>query len=152
MTSQDTDQTQPVVDPTRLKLLEMASQIVSAHLGNAGLERDQVPGFIAEVMTALEAGLEGKAISNIPTDGPAPFVPVEESIHPDYLICLEDGAKRKMLKNYLWSRYKMTPEEYRTKWGLDPDYPMVAPNHSKLRSSLAKKSKLGHNRGKREKL
>lgn len=139
----DTDLTE-----TRLRLLEMTSDIVAAHLGNNEMPAEDVPAFIAKVLAGLEDGL-GAAPEIADEAPPEPAVPIDQSIQPDYLVCLEDGVQKKMLKRYLQTRYDMTPDDYRARWGLPADYPMVAPNHSKRRSALARESGLGTKRGKR---
>jgi predicted transcriptional regulator len=85
----------------------------------------------------------------MPAEVPKPVIPVRKSVTPDYIICLEDGKKFKSLKRHLRTQYNMTPEQYREKWGLSPDYPMVAPNYAKARSDLAKEMGLGQQRRKR---
>lgn len=124
--------------------LRMAVDIVSAYVGNNSVPTTQVPEIISTVYASLNA-LNGNA------DGPAesltPAVPVRRSITPDYLVCLEDGKKLKMLKRHLRAVYGLSPEEYRTKWGLSPDYPMVAPNYAKQRSNFAKQIGLGRKKG-----
>jgi predicted transcriptional regulator len=99
----------------------------------------ELPGLIQEVFRTLSAVGKGAA----PAEKPQPAVPVKKSVHPDYIICLEDGKKLKMLKRHLKTAYNMSPEQYRERWGLPPDYPMVAPNYAKHRSTLAKKIGLG---------
>ncbi len=121
------------------KLLQMTTQIVAAHAGHNVLAVEDLPTLIKNVHGAL-ASLADAAI---PNDRPQPAVSIKKSITPDYIICLEDGKKLKMLKRHLKTAYNMTPEEYREKWGLSPDYPMVAPNYAQHRSSLAKKIDLG---------
>ena len=106
-----------------------------------------LPGLISEVHTALMK-VGGGAIE-IPTEAPKPAVPLKKSVTPDYIVCLEDGKKFKSLKRHLRTQYNMTPEQYREKWGLPVDYPMVAPNYAKARSELAKEMGLGQQRRKR---
>lgn len=120
-------------------VLGLTAQIVSAHVAHNSVGVDALPGLIQEVYRTL-AGV-GRA--EPPAEKPQPAVPVKKSIFPDYLICLEDGKKLKMLKRHLKTSYNMTPEQYREKWGLAPDYPMVAPSYAKHRSTLAKKIGLG---------
>ena len=120
-------------------LLELTAEIVSAHVSNNSVPLSDLPSLIQQVYATL-AGV-GKAPP--PPERPQPAVPVKKSIHPDYLICLEDGKKLKMLKRHLKTAYNMTPEQYRERWQLPPDYPMVAPNYAQHRSSLAKKIGLG---------
>ncbi len=123
-------------------LLALTTQIVSSHLSNAGLPTNEVPQFIETIHAKLEE------LSN---NGDAkmrqkPALPVEDSITPDYIFCLEDGKKFRMLKKHLRACYDMSPEEYRAKWDLSADYPMVAPNYAIKRQELAKLSGLGKKR------
>ncbi len=122
----------------------MAVDIVSAYVGNNSIPTTQVPDVISTVFASLNA-LAETGISAAETLRPA--VPVRRSITPDYLICLEDGKKLKMLKRHLRAVYGLSPEEYRTKWGLPADYPMVAPNYAKQRSNFAKQIGLGRKKG-----
>lgn len=120
-------------------VLELTAQIVSAHVSNNTTGADSLPGLIQDVYRTL-AGV-GK--EQAAPEKQAPAVPVRKSVFPDHIVCLEDGKKLKMLKRHLKTSYNMTPEEYRDKWQLPSDYPMVAPNYAKHRSSLAKKIGLG---------
>ena len=120
-------------------VLGLTAQIVSAHVSNNSIGADALPNLIQEVYRTL-AGV-GK--EQVMPDKQQPAVPVKKSVFPDHIICLEDGKKLKMLKRHLKTSYNMTPEQYREKWQLPPDYPMVAPNYAKHRSSLAKKIGLG---------
>lgn len=126
-------------------LLRMAVDIVSAYLSNNSVPASQVPEIINTIYNSLSA-LNGQ-----PSPGVAeplkPAVSVRRSVTPEYIICLEDGKKLKMLKRHLRASYGMTPDEYRTKWGLPPDYPMVAPNYAEQRSAFAKKIGLGRKKG-----
>jgi predicted transcriptional regulator len=122
------------------ELLSLTAQIVSAHVSHNPVPASELPGLIQEVFRTL-AGV-GAAPAPEP-ERPQPAVPIKKSITPEYLICLEDGKKLKMLKRHLKTAYNLTPEQYRERWGLPPDYPMVAPNYAKHRSSLAKKIGLG---------
>ena len=122
-------------------VLEMASEIVSAYLGHNTLPAGRVPEFIHSVHKSLSEIDTGVVNSEEPTLKPA--VPIRRSITADHIVCLEDGKKLKMLKRHLRSTYNMSPDEYRSKWNLPPDYPMVAPNYSARRSDFAKKSGLG---------
>lgn len=120
-------------------VLGLTAQIVSAHVSNNAVTADSLPALISEVYKTLASvGKEEPA-----PDKPQPAVPVKKSVMPDYIICLEDGKKLKMLKRHLKTAYNMSPEQYRDRWGLPPDYPMVAPNYASHRSSLAKKIGLG---------
>ena len=121
-------------------LITLTSDIVAAHLSNNNVDVDAVPGLITNVYTAL-AGL-GEA-AEAEEELPEPAVSIRASVKPDYIVCLEDGKKLKMLKRYLRTNYDMTPEEYRARWGLPSDYPMVAPNYAEKRRDLAKKIGLG---------
>ena len=120
-------------------VLGLTAQIVSAHVSNNSVAPDALPSLIQEVYRTL-AGV-GKEPP--PPDRPQPAVPVKRSVFPDYIICLEDGKKLKMLKRHLKTAYNMSPEQYRDRWQLGPEYPMVAPNYARHRSSLAKKIGLG---------
>lgn len=120
-------------------VLGLTAQIVSAHVSNNSVTVDALPALIQEVYRTL-AGV-GQAPA--PVDKPQPAVPIKKSVFPDYIICLEDGKKLKMLKRHLKTAYNMSPEEYRERWGLAADYPMVAPNYARQRSRLAKEIGLG---------
>ncbi len=120
-------------------VLGLTAQIVSAHVSNNAVTPDALPSLIQDVYRTL-AGV-GREPAH--PDKPQPAVPVKKSVFPDYIICLEDGKKLKMLKRHLKTAYNMTPEQYRERWGLGPEYPMVAPNYARHRSSLAKKIGLG---------
>ena len=121
-------------------LLALTTDIVSAHLGNNQVEAEEIPGIIEKIYKTLAGLNEGVAPSS---DQLQPAVPVKKSVMPDYIICLEDGKKLKMLKRHLKSSYGMTPEQYRERWNLPADYPMVAPNYARQRSRLAKETGLG---------
>ena len=126
------------------QLLSLTAKIVASYVGNNSLGADQVPEIVRTVSTALkqiEQGDNGpdKAVGK-------PAVPIRRSVTPDYIICLEDGRKLKMLKRHLRTTFGLTPDEYRTRWGLPADYPMVAPNYAKRRSEFAKKIGLGQKR------
>lgn len=122
-------------------LLKLASEIVAAYVSNNSVSATDVPGMIKNVHDTL-LGLSGKM--GEPASDQKPAVNIKKSVTPDYVVCLEDGKKLKMLKRYLRSRYGMSPDEYRTKWGLPADYPMVAPNYAAKRSAFAKQIGLGH--------
>jgi len=122
-------------------LLEMTADIVSAYLGANTVQPSEVPALIASIHQALSQVSTGQPEPEPEPKEPA--VPIRKSITPDYLICLEDGRKFKSLKRHLRTKYNMSPEEYRAKWGLAKDYPMVAPNYAKARSDLAKQMGLG---------
>ncbi len=127
-------------------ILQMAVDIVSAYVANNTLPTSQV----TEVITTVYGSLKSLSSESVERDeSPKPAVPIKKSVTPEYLICLEDGKKMKMLKRYLRTTYGMSAEEYRTKWGLAPDYPMVAPNYAKQRSEFAKQIGLGRKAGSR---
>lgn len=123
-------------------VLQCASQIVAAYVSNNPLAAEDLPGMIESVHNVL---LNLELDSTEADHSSAPAIDIDDSITDDYLVCLEDGKKLKMLKRYLRSRYGLSPEEYRAKWGLPADYPMVAPNYAAQRSKLAKKIGLGQN-------
>ncbi|HVI87784.1 MAG TPA: MucR family transcriptional regulator [Dongiaceae bacterium] len=127
-------------DSKRQVILPMVTEIVAAHLSNNTVAVADIPRLINEVYGALN-GLGQAAAAAASTQEPA--VPVKKSIMPDHIICLEDGKKLKMLKRHLRTVYGLTPEQYRDKWNLPADYPMVAPNYAKKRSSLARQIGLG---------
>ena len=122
-------------------LVELTAEIVSAYVSNNDVRPDQLPALIADIHAALSRAPEG-AKEPEPTPQ-SPAVSVRRSVTPDYIICLEDGKKFKSLRRHLQSEHGMTPDEYRTKWGLKRDYPMVAPNYSESRSALARSLGLG---------
>ena len=123
------------------ELLEMTADIVSAYVGNNTVSAEALPSLISSIHAAL-SGVSTGPVEPEP-EPKEPAVPIRKSIAPDYLICLEDGRKFKSLKRHLRTKYDMSPEEYRAKWGLAKDYPMVAPNYAKARSELAKQMGLG---------
>ncbi len=118
--------------------IELTADIVSAYVSNNSVPASDLPALISEVHSALSRVIGGAA-PVIPVEAPKPAIPVKKSITADYLVCLEDGKKFKSLKRHLRSSYDMSPEQYRAKWNLPADYPMVAPNYAEARSSLAKK-------------
>ena len=121
-------------------LLALTTEIVAAHVSNNTVALGDLPQLINQVYNSL-ANI-GVA-SPPPVSRPQPAVSVKKSVQPDYIICLEDGKKLKMLKRHLKTAYNMSPEAYRERWGLPPDYPMVAPNYARQRSHLAKEIGLG---------
>ena len=125
--------------PNVSELLELTPEIVSAHAGNNTVAPSDLPQLIQDVYKAL------MVVGTMPAvpERPRPAVAVKKSVFPDYIVCLEDGKKLKMLKRHLKTAYNLTPDEYRKRWGLPSDYPMVAPNYAKHRSNLAKKIGLG---------
>ncbi|MBB5691672.1 MucR family transcriptional regulator [Roseomonas alkaliterrae] len=124
------------------EILGLTAQIVSAHVSHNPVPAADLPGLIQEVFRTL-AGVGAAPAQAAAPEKPQPAVPIKKSITPDYLVCLEDGKKLKMLKRHLKTAYNLSPEQYRERWGLPADYPMVAPNYAKHRSSLAKKIGLG---------
>ncbi|HWA03095.1 MAG TPA: MucR family transcriptional regulator [Rhizomicrobium sp.] len=122
-------------------ILKLASDIVAAYVSNNPVPMGDLPAMIKSVHATL-GGLAGPGTAEAATTQ-KPAVNIKKSITPEYIVCLEDGKKLKMLKRYLRSRYNMSPEEYRAKWGLPADYPMVAPNYAAQRSEFAKKIGLG---------
>ncbi len=125
------------------EMLRMTTNVVSAYVGNNSLTPTQIPDVIKTVYGSLTSlGRSGSA-----RDMPRPAVPIRRSITPDYIVCLEDGRKLKMLKRHLRTTYNMSVEDYRQKWGLPIDYPMVAPNYAKQRSAFAKRIGLGRRAG-----
>ncbi|MBT4044646.1 MAG: MucR family transcriptional regulator [Rhodospirillaceae bacterium] len=130
---------------SRDEMRRLAADVVSAYVSYNTMPNSELPALIQTVHGALVNA--GKAQTEQPVEAaPKPAVPVRRSIQEDYIICLEDGKKLKMLKRYLRTRYNLTPDEYRRKWGLASDYPMVAPSYSSLRSNFAKEIGLGRAR------
>ena len=121
------------------EMLELTTEIVAAHVGNNPIAATELPNLIHSVYRTLAS----VSAAPVAMERPKPAVPVKRSVYPDYIVCLEDGKKLKMLKRHLKTAYDMTPEEYRERWGLAADYPMVAPNYAKHRSNLAKEIGLG---------
>jgi predicted transcriptional regulator len=128
--------------------IDLTAEIVSAYVGNNSTPASELPALIGQIHAALVRVSEGQVPA---APAPAkPAVPVKKSLTAEYIVCLEDGKKFKSLKRHLRSKYNMTPEQYRDKWNLPADYPMVAPNYAVTRSALAKKMGLGQARnGKR---
>jgi len=126
------------------ELIELTAEIVAAYVSNNSVGSADLSPFITEIHLALHRAASGAAK---PVSDPAkPAVPIRKSITPDYIVCLEDGERFKSLKRHLRTKYDLTPEEYREKWHLPADYPMVAPNYAKARSALAKEMGLGQKR------
>jgi predicted transcriptional regulator len=126
-------------DTANLSVLGWTAQIVSAHVSHNTVAPEALPALIQDVFRTLSnVGAQPEVVEK-----PQPAVPVKKSVFGDYIICLEDGKKLKMLKRHLKTAYNLEPEQYRERWGLPPDYPMVAPNYARQRSSLAKKIGLG---------
>ncbi len=126
--------------PDHVDLLSFTTEIVSSHLSNNQVAAEDIPAVIQKVYKTL-AGVSAEGASI--TERPQPAVPIKKSVTPDFIVCLEDGKKLKMLKRHLKTAYGMSPEEYRERWGLPADYPMVAPNYAQQRSRLAKEIGLG---------
>jgi predicted transcriptional regulator len=130
-----------------LGVLGLTAQIVAAHVSNNKVTADELPALIQQVYHALSGSTAGTPIAPArppaPAERPKPAVAISKSVFSDYIICLEDGKKLKMLKRHLQTAYGMSPEQYRAKWGLESNYPMVAPEYAKKRSSLAKAIGLG---------
>ncbi|HEX6740434.1 MAG TPA: MucR family transcriptional regulator [Sphingomicrobium sp.] len=126
-------------------LLTLTADIVAAHVSNNSVAVNDLPNLIQNVHAALN-GISAQ--SSAPEPKPEPKVPVRSSVKPDYIVCLEDGKRLKMLKRHLMTHYNMTPDQYRQKWGLAADYPMVAPNYAEQRRTLAKSIGLGTKRRK----
>ena len=127
--------------------IDLAADIVSAYVSNNSVPAGDLPGLISQVHLALARVGNGAAEAS--AEAPKPAIAIKKSVTPDYIICLEDGKKFKSLKRHLRTQYNLTPEQYREKWGLAPDYPMVAPSYAKARSDLAKEMGLGQQRRKR---
>ena len=124
-------------------LLTLTADIVAAHVSNNSVAVNDLPALIQNVHAAL-TGISGA--SSAPEPKPEPKVSIRSSVKPDYIVCLEDGKRLKILKRHLMTHYNMTPDQYRQKWGLSADYPMVAPNYAEQRRSLAKSIGLGTKR------
>lgn len=127
-------------------LIVLTADIVAAHVSNNSVAISDLPNLIGNVhdsLSTISANQDGPA--------PEPAVPIKNSIKKDYIVCLEDGKKLKMLKRHLMTHYQMTPEDYRAKWNLPADYPMVAPSYAEVRRGLAKKIGLGRKPGARKK-
>lgn len=120
-------------------VLGLTAQIVSAHVSNNAVASDALPSLIQEVYKTLS----GIGTEVVEAERPQPAVPIKRSVFADHIVCLEDGKKLKMLKRHLKTSYNMTPEQYRERWGLPAEYPMVAPNYAERRSALAKEIGLG---------
>ena len=137
-------------EPTASRnFIELTAEIVSAYVGNNTVPAAEIPALINQVHSALARVSGGPG--DAPADSLKPAVSIKKSITPEHLVCLEDGKKFKSLKRHLRTQYNMTPEQYREKWGLPADYPMVAPNYAAARSQLAKQMGLGQQRRRRSK-
>jgi MucR family transcriptional regulator, transcriptional regulator of exopolysaccharide biosynthesis len=128
--------------------IQLTANIVSAYVSNNSVSSAEIPALISQVYSALLRISNGSHVAT-PAEPLKPAVPVKRSITAEYIICLEDGKKFKSLKRHLRTQYDMTPDQYRAKWSLPPDYPMVAPNYAAARSQLAKQMGLGQQRRRR---
>jgi len=135
----------PELDNSEDTLLALTADIVAAHVSNNSVAVNDLPNLIQNVHSAL-SGIAGSSAAAEPK--PEPKVSIRASIKPDYIVCLEDGKRLKMLKRHLMTHYQLTPDQYRQKWGLAADYPMVAPNYAEQRRTLAKSIGLGTKRRK----
>jgi predicted transcriptional regulator len=124
--------------------IELAADIVSAYVSNNSVPANDLPSLINDVHSAILRVTSGTGV--VAVEAPKPAVPAKKSVTSEFLVCLEDGRKFKSLKRHLRTQYNLSPDEYREKWGLAPDYPMVAPNYAKARSNLAKQMGLGQQR------
>jgi predicted transcriptional regulator len=129
--------------------IALTAEIVSAYVSNNSVAAGDIPALINQVHTALSRVSNGNADGG--TESPKPAISLKRSVTPEYIVCLEDGKKFKSLKRHLRTQYNMTPEQYREKWSLPPDYPMVAPSYAAARSELAKQMGLGQQRRRRGK-
>jgi predicted transcriptional regulator len=127
--------------------IELTANIVSAYVSNNSVPSAEIPNLIAQIYSALKRVSGGQMAAT--AEAPKPAVPVKRSVTPEFIVCLEDGLKFKSLKRHLRTRYNLTPDQYREKYGLPPDYPMVAPNYAAARSKLAKDMGLGQQRRRR---
>ena len=127
--------------PPADSMIELTADVVAAYVSKNSLPAVELPNLISQVHAALSR--IGAPVETVEAEKPKPAVNPKRSVHDDYIICLEDGKKFKSLKRHIMTHFNLTPEEYREKWGLDPSYPMVAPNYAAARSSLAKKMGLG---------
>jgi predicted transcriptional regulator len=137
-------------EENRAEYIELAADIVSAYVSNNSLPPAELPGLISDIYASL-VNITQVTVEE-PPEPQKPAVPIKRSVTPDYIVCLEDGKQFKSLKRHLRTQYNLTPDEYREKWGLPADYPMVAPNYAKARSELAKEMGLGQQRRKRRPL
>lgn len=136
------------IEDASFVLTDITATIVGAYVGNNSVPTGELPKLIADVHAALARVHGPEAIAEPAVEPQRPAVPIKKSVTDDFIICLEDGKKFKSLKRHLRTHYDLAPEEYREKWGLPADYPMVAPNYAEARSSLAKKMGLGQQRRK----
>jgi predicted transcriptional regulator len=138
-----------MTDAAGKNFIDLTATIVSAYVSNNPTPASEIPGLIGQIHTAL-LRLSAGRVETPPLEPAKPAVSVKKSMTPDYLVCLEDGKRFKSLKRHLRTQYNMTPEQYRDKWGLPTDYPMVAPNYAVARSQLAKQMGLGQQRRRRK--
>ncbi|MDR6431504.1 MucR family transcriptional regulator [Brucella pseudogrignonensis] len=131
-----------IYDESAELLLSLTAEVVAAYVGNNSIRASELPLLISEVHSAFKSNVVREE-APVVVEKPKPAVNPKKSVHDDYIICLEDGKKFKSLKRHLMTHYSMSPEQYREKWDLDPNYPMVAPNYAAARSRLAKKMGLG---------
>ncbi|PWC48119.1 hypothetical protein TSA6c_16920 [Azospirillum sp. TSA6c] len=131
---------------SKVELTELTAKIVAAYVSKNTLPHDQLPAVISTVYSSI-ANAGQPQITVVEASSKPPAVPIKKSVAADFIICLEDGKKLKMLKRYLRTTYNLSPEEYRAKWGLPPEYPMVAPNYAKARSEMAINLGLGRKAG-----
>jgi predicted transcriptional regulator len=134
-------------NPGESSFIELTATIVSAYVSNNSVASAEIPNLISQVHSALKRVSGGQVAA--PAEPLKPAVPVKRSVADDHIVCLEDGLKFKSLKRHLRTRYNLTPDQYREKWSLPPDYPMVAPNYAAARSQLAKQMGLGQQRRRR---
>jgi predicted transcriptional regulator len=134
-------------NPGESSFIELTASIVSAYVSNNPVASAEIPNLISQVHSALKRVSGGQVA--VPAEPLKPAVPVKRSVADDHIVCLEDGLKFKSLKRHLRTRYNLTPDQYREKWSLPPDYPMVAPNYAAARSQLAKQMGLGQQRRRR---
>src|ERR1700755_3483551 len=137
-----------MADAAGKSYIDLTANIVSAYLSNNPTPASEIPNLISQIHAALMRVSSGRRAT--PSEPAKPAVSLKKANNPDYLVCLEDGKRFKSLKRHLRAQYNMTPEQYRDKWGLPPDYPMVAPNYAVARSQLAKKMGLGQQRRRRK--
>ncbi len=142
------DRTKVDADRMTAELVELTAEIVAAYVGNNAVPSNELPVLIKEVYGALSEAVDGKKVEEAPAEELKPAVSIRSSVKDDYIVCLECGGKFKSLRRHLKSRHNLTPEEYRAKWGLPADYPMVAKNYREARSQLAKSMGLGRRAGK----
>ena len=131
-------------EDTTPNYVELAADVVSAYVSNNSVQPSELPSLIASVHASLQFVADGA--KEQPSEPLVPPLPIKKSVQPDYIVCLEDGKRFKSLKRHLRTKYEMTPDQYRTKWGLPHDYPMVAPNYAARRSELARSLGLGQKR------